>query len=55
MRILPAMQNEAIRYLNYQVREIQNTDPPIHNYLLSLYTLEVGIPAVFPARTAATI
>lgn len=33
-------ENEAIRYLEYQVKEIQNTDPAIHNYLLSLYAVE---------------
>lgn len=36
-------QNEAIRYLEYQVKDNQNTDPAIHNYLLSLYAMEVLI------------
>ena len=34
-------QNEAVRYLEYQVKDNQNTDPAIHNYLLSLYAMEV--------------
>lgn len=49
-------QNEAIRYLEYQVKEIQNTDPAIHNYLLSLYAVEVSARAqtLTRRRTRAT-
>ena len=48
--------NEAIRYLEYQVKEIQNTDPAIHNYLLSLYAVEVSARAqtLTRRRTRAT-
>ena len=52
-RLIPALvrydqqrksgENEAVRYLEYQVKENQNTDPAIHNYLLSLYATEVGM------------
>jgi len=28
---------EAIRYLEYCVEQLENKDPPVHNYLLSLY------------------
>lgn len=51
-RLIPALvrydqqrgegENEAVRYLEYQVKENQNTDPAIHNYLLSLYATEVS-------------
>ena len=36
-------QDESIRYLEYQVKDNNNTDPAIHNYLLSLYALEVTL------------
>lgn len=44
------LQDESIRYLEYQIREIQNTDPAIHNYLLSLYALEVGMSTGFDVQ-----
>ncbi len=30
-------QDEAVRYLEYVVGSLQNRDPSIHNYLLTLY------------------
>ncbi|KAI9094312.1 Pep3/Vps18/deep orange family-domain-containing protein [Phlyctochytrium arcticum] len=30
-------QNQAIRYLQYVTQNLHNTDPAVHNYLLSLY------------------
>lgn len=34
-----ALQNQAIRYLEYCVTKLGNTDTAIHNYLLSLYPI----------------
>jgi hypothetical protein len=34
------MQNQAIRYLSYVVTTLGNTDPAIHNYLLTLYATQ---------------
>ncbi|KAF9438781.1 hypothetical protein BGZ76_004857 [Entomortierella beljakovae] len=33
-------QNQAIRYLSYVVMQLGNTDPAIHNYLLTLYATQ---------------
>lgn len=33
-------QNQAIRYLSYVVNTFGNTDPAIHNYLLTLYATQ---------------
>ncbi|KAG0029033.1 hypothetical protein BGZ81_004192 [Podila clonocystis] len=33
-------QNQAIRYLSYVVTQLENTDPAIHNYLLTLYATQ---------------
>ncbi|KAG0306462.1 hypothetical protein BGZ98_002342 [Dissophora globulifera] len=33
----PGAQNQAIRYLSHVVTNLGNTDPAIHNYLLTLY------------------
>lgn len=33
-------QNQAIRYLSYVVTKLENTDPAIHNYLLTLYATQ---------------
>ncbi|KAF8953441.1 hypothetical protein CPC16_003759 [Podila verticillata] len=33
-------QNQAIRYLSYVVNQQENTDPAIHNYLLTLYATQ---------------
>ena len=35
-------ENQAIRYLQHSVTEFGNTDPVIHNYLLSLYASEAS-------------
>ncbi|CAG8483434.1 620_t:CDS:10 [Paraglomus occultum] len=35
-----ATQNQAIRYLQFVVRELNNTDPAIHNFLLTLYATQ---------------
>ena len=34
------IQNQAIRYLSYVVTTLGNTDPAIHNYLLTLYATQ---------------
>ncbi|GAB5585428.1 tethering complex subunit [Umbelopsis nana] len=34
------LQNQAIRYLSYVVTTLGNTDPAIHNYLLTLYATQ---------------
>ncbi|KAF9362080.1 hypothetical protein BGX26_004165 [Mortierella sp. AD094] len=36
----PGAQNQAIRYLSYVVMQLANTDPAIHNYLLTLYATQ---------------
>ena len=36
----PGAQNQAIRYLSYVVTQMENTDPAIHNYLLTLYATQ---------------
>ncbi|KAF9902355.1 hypothetical protein BX616_001970, partial [Lobosporangium transversale] len=36
----PAAQNQAIRYLSYVVSTLENTDPAIHNFLLTLYATQ---------------
>ncbi|CAI2181674.1 1175_t:CDS:10 [Funneliformis geosporum] len=33
-------QNQAIRYLQYVVQQLNNTDPAIHNFLLTLYATQ---------------
>ncbi|KAG9067424.1 hypothetical protein KI688_012207 [Linnemannia hyalina] len=33
-------QNQAIRYLSYVVTQLENTDPAIHNFLLTLYATQ---------------
>ncbi|CAG8658675.1 5183_t:CDS:10, partial [Cetraspora pellucida] len=33
-------QNQAIRYLHYVVSQLNNTDPAIHNFLLTLYATQ---------------
>ncbi|CAG8666814.1 6521_t:CDS:10, partial [Racocetra fulgida] len=33
-------QNQAIRYLHYVVTQLNNTDPAIHNFLLTLYATQ---------------
>ncbi|KAG0294707.1 hypothetical protein BGZ96_000616 [Linnemannia gamsii] len=33
-------QNQAIRYLSYVVTQLDNTDPAIHNFLLTLYATQ---------------
>ncbi|KAG0369768.1 Pep3/Vps18/deep orange family-domain-containing protein [Gamsiella multidivaricata] len=33
-------QNQAIRYLSYVVTNLENTDPAIHNFLLTLYAIQ---------------
>ncbi|KAG0232703.1 hypothetical protein BGW42_007957 [Actinomortierella wolfii] len=33
-------QNQAIRYLSYVVTQLNNTDPAIHNFLLTLYATQ---------------
>ncbi|KAL7317653.1 tethering complex subunit [Mucor circinelloides] len=35
-----ALENQAIRYLSYQVSTLGNTDPIIHNFLLTLYATQ---------------
>ncbi|TPX38727.1 hypothetical protein SeLEV6574_g07674 [Synchytrium endobioticum] len=37
---LRSVQNQAIRYLQHVIHNLQNTDPVVHNYLLSLYVLD---------------
>ncbi|KAJ1564074.1 hypothetical protein HK096_009739, partial [Nowakowskiella sp. JEL0078] len=37
---IPVEQNQAIRYLQYACQKLQNKDPLIHNYLLSLYVAQ---------------
>ncbi|KAJ3332896.1 hypothetical protein HDU76_012696 [Blyttiomyces sp. JEL0837] len=39
-RTQPDGQNQAIRYLNYVIDKLNNTDPIIHNYLLCLYVAQ---------------
>lgn len=34
--------NQAIRFLEYQVYKMGNRDPAVHNFLLSLYVTERG-------------
>ncbi|CAG8582248.1 14325_t:CDS:10 [Acaulospora morrowiae] len=34
------VQNQAIRYLQYVVQKLKNTDPAIHNFLLTLYATQ---------------
>ncbi|KAG0207106.1 hypothetical protein BGX28_001582 [Mortierella sp. GBA30] len=36
----PGAQNQAIRYLSYVVTALENTDPAIHNFLLTLYATQ---------------
>ncbi|KAF9187387.1 hypothetical protein BGZ50_001965 [Haplosporangium sp. Z 11] len=36
----PGAQNQAIRYLSYVVTALDNTDPAIHNFLLTLYATQ---------------
>ncbi|KAF9974592.1 hypothetical protein BGZ73_001990 [Actinomortierella ambigua] len=36
----PSAQNQAIRYLSYVVTQLGNTDPAIHNFLLTLYATQ---------------
>ncbi|KAF9428590.1 hypothetical protein BGZ94_001853 [Podila epigama] len=36
----PGAQNQAIRYLSYVVTQLENTDPAIHNFLLTLYATQ---------------
>ncbi|KAI1305565.1 hypothetical protein EDD11_004922 [Mortierella claussenii] len=36
----PGAQNQAIRYLSYVVTSLENTDPAIHNFLLTLYATQ---------------
>ena len=33
----PDQEKEAIRYLEFCVNQLESKDPPVHNYLLSLY------------------
>ncbi|KAJ3274967.1 hypothetical protein HK104_003995, partial [Borealophlyctis nickersoniae] len=35
-------QNQAIRYLQYATGKLNNTDPAVHNYLLSLYVAQAS-------------
>ncbi|RIA95939.1 Pep3/Vps18/deep orange family-domain-containing protein [Glomus cerebriforme] len=40
MENAPSETNQAIRYLQYVVQQLKNTDPAIHNFLLTLYATQ---------------
>lgn len=40
MEIIFGQKNQAIRYLQYVVQQLNNTDPAIHNFLLTLYATQ---------------